>query len=204
MFGLDLPRRVGTTGPKSAARLGGKPGYTEPPAGWDAIDPKTGEQVGIDKGWGYMPGATAKETARAIERKAASLPVSVAAALMEDIDMVWGGPLRSALDDVVARALKDATAGIEYGALVGDDGIVWTKRGDVKYWVYAARERRAAGAGASPQPSGRVVAELPRPRAGRKKWFAQNICSRERQKHGVRGDSRRQQPSGPASAAQSV
>ncbi|MCX8506402.1 MAG: phage minor head protein, partial [Alphaproteobacteria bacterium] len=30
-----------------------------PPDGWDVIDPKTGEQVGIDKGWGYMPGANA-------------------------------------------------------------------------------------------------------------------------------------------------
>lgn len=51
-------RVVGADGPKSAARLGGKPGYTEPPEGWDAIDPKTREMVGIDKGWGYMPGAS--------------------------------------------------------------------------------------------------------------------------------------------------
>ncbi len=33
-------------------------GLGEPPAGWDAINPKTGEQVGIGKGFGYTPGAT--------------------------------------------------------------------------------------------------------------------------------------------------
>lgn len=33
---------------------------TTPPAGWAQIDAKTGEQVGIDKGWGYAPGASWK------------------------------------------------------------------------------------------------------------------------------------------------
>ncbi|GAB6080019.1 phage head morphogenesis protein [Hydrogenophilus hirschii] len=51
-------RVVGADGPKSAERLGGKPGYTKPPAGWDEIDTKTGEPVGIDNGWGYQPGAS--------------------------------------------------------------------------------------------------------------------------------------------------
>lgn len=32
----------------------------EPPAGSHEIDPKTGEPVGIDRGWGYAPGATWK------------------------------------------------------------------------------------------------------------------------------------------------
>ncbi|MBN8717135.1 MAG: hypothetical protein J0I72_03320 [Stenotrophomonas sp.] len=57
---------VGAAGPRSAELLGGKPGYTEPPAGWDAIDPKTGEQVGIDKGWGYQPGATVADAVRGL------------------------------------------------------------------------------------------------------------------------------------------
>jgi len=50
-------RAVGVDGPRSAQRLGGN--FNKPlPRGWNTIDPKTGEPVGIDKGWGYMPGAT--------------------------------------------------------------------------------------------------------------------------------------------------
>ena len=37
-----------------------KAGLGEPPAGWDQIDPKTGAPVGIDKGFDYAPGASAK------------------------------------------------------------------------------------------------------------------------------------------------
>jgi len=69
--------------------LGGKPGYTEPPAGWDTIDPKTGEMVGIDKGWGYMPGQTS-DPVREIERKAASLPAPLASGLLYDVSMIQG------------------------------------------------------------------------------------------------------------------
>ncbi len=76
-------RVVGADGPKSAARLGGKPGYTAPPAGWDAIDPKTGEQVGIDKGWGYMPGATVVDTVRALKDKLDKLPPEPSIALIQ-------------------------------------------------------------------------------------------------------------------------
>jgi len=35
-------------------------GLGAPPDGWDAIDPKTGAQVGIDKGFDYAPGASVK------------------------------------------------------------------------------------------------------------------------------------------------
>jgi hypothetical protein len=77
-------RVVGANGPETAKLVGGKPGYTEPPAGWDEIDPKTGEQVGIDKGWGYMPGGTS-DLVREIERKAAKLPKPLGEALALDI-----------------------------------------------------------------------------------------------------------------------
>ena len=33
---------------------------TQPPQGWDAADPKTGAPVGVDKGFDYAPGASAK------------------------------------------------------------------------------------------------------------------------------------------------
>jgi hypothetical protein len=59
-------RISGATGPETAKLAGGKPGYTEPPAGWDAIDPKTGEPPGIGKGWGYMPGGTVADKLRGL------------------------------------------------------------------------------------------------------------------------------------------
>ena len=94
-------RAVGADGPESAKLLGGKPGYTEPPAGWDAIDPKTGEPPGIDKGWGYMPGGSvicaglhaAGNGRRCIDmalvstigEKAAKLPQQVGGGLIADL-----------------------------------------------------------------------------------------------------------------------
>ncbi len=66
-------RAVGVDGPASAKRLGGD--MDKPlPDGWDAIDPKTGEPVGIDKGWGYMPGGTADSMGGLIPRMADTPP----------------------------------------------------------------------------------------------------------------------------------
>jgi len=50
---------LGARSERGARRLGGEPGK-EPPGGWDEIDPKTGELVGIDPGWGYSPGESVK------------------------------------------------------------------------------------------------------------------------------------------------
>lgn len=82
-------RVVGASGPETARIAGGKPGYTQPPAGWDDIDPRTGEPVGIDRGWGYMPGQTS-DLVREIERKAASLPAPLASGLLYDVSMIQG------------------------------------------------------------------------------------------------------------------
>lgn len=51
-------RIVGVRRKEDAVRLGGKPDK-ELPDGWDSINPRTGEPAGIDRGWGYQPGATA-------------------------------------------------------------------------------------------------------------------------------------------------
>jgi hypothetical protein len=64
------------TGARSAAgakRVGGKPDVTLPP-GWDATSPKTGAPVGIDKGWGYAPGATVADTINGVQEQIARLP----------------------------------------------------------------------------------------------------------------------------------
>jgi len=70
-----------------------KPGdATELPAGWDAIDEKTGAPVGIDKGWGYAPGASVADELRAlVEQKAGKLPAPVAADFKAEMAPVIAG-----------------------------------------------------------------------------------------------------------------
>lgn len=54
-------------------RVGGDPGKTLPD-GWDAIDGRTGAQAGIDKGWGYAPGASVARTVSSLAGKLSALP----------------------------------------------------------------------------------------------------------------------------------
>ena len=76
-------RAVGVDGPRSAQRLGGD--FNKPlPRGWNTIDPKTGEPVGIDKGWGYMPGGTATSTVSALASKLNQLPPAPSVAVIQD------------------------------------------------------------------------------------------------------------------------
>lgn len=61
-------------------------GLGEPPAGWDAIDPATGEQVGIGKGFGYTPGANVNVPLRQmVQDKLITYPPAIAKALAADI-----------------------------------------------------------------------------------------------------------------------
>lgn len=72
---------LGARSEAGAVRLGGKPGMVLPD-GWDAINPKTGAQVGIDKGWGYAPGASVvDDIIAAMKAKQANLPVQLEDAL---------------------------------------------------------------------------------------------------------------------------
>ena len=59
---------------------------TEPPAGWEAIDPKTGAPVGIDKGWAYAPGANAQRPLQdLIDAKLINLDAPIGAAMWDDL-----------------------------------------------------------------------------------------------------------------------
>ena len=61
-----------------------KAGLGEPPAGWNAIDPRTGTQVGIDKGWDYQPGAnTGTPWAKLIDDKLLNLSAPIGAQMWE-------------------------------------------------------------------------------------------------------------------------
>ncbi|MBM2294698.1 virion morphogenesis protein [Sulfitobacter pseudonitzschiae] len=64
---------LGARSERAARRLGGDPDK-KLPDNWQKLDPKTGEPVGIGKGWGYAPGGTVPETVTRLADKLESLP----------------------------------------------------------------------------------------------------------------------------------
>ncbi|MCU0963553.1 MAG: phage minor head protein [Burkholderiaceae bacterium] len=59
---------------------------TEPPAGWDQIDDKTGAPVGIDRGFDYAPGASTDVALRQmVQDKLITYPDAITAALSRDV-----------------------------------------------------------------------------------------------------------------------
>lgn len=76
-------RVVGVASDKTARALGGDPDK-QLPAGWDDIDAKTGEPVGMDKGWGYQPGETVVDTVRSLRDKLDALPSQPSIAVIQD------------------------------------------------------------------------------------------------------------------------
>lgn len=62
-------------------------GKGEPPAGWAAINPKTGAPVGIDKGFDYAPGGHADASLRQmVQDKLINYPPALSKALSHDIN----------------------------------------------------------------------------------------------------------------------
>jgi len=62
-------------------------GKGQPPAGWDAIDPKTGAPVGIDKGFDYAPGANTDTSMRQfVQDKLINYPPAITKALSYDVN----------------------------------------------------------------------------------------------------------------------
>ena len=74
---------VGAQSRESARRVGGKPDL-KLPDNWQALDPRTGAPVGIDKGWAYAPGASVvDDLAEVLTAKATTLPDQLALALTQ-------------------------------------------------------------------------------------------------------------------------
>ena len=64
-------------------------GLSEPPAGWDTVDPKTGAPVGIDKGWGYAPGASVDKSMQSfIDDKLLALDAPIGAQMAQALEPV--------------------------------------------------------------------------------------------------------------------
>lgn len=99
-------RAVGVRRPEDASRIGGDPEKALDPA-WEKIDPKTGEPVGVDRGWGYMPGSTVSDTVRTMAAKTQQWEYSLAKSYMQavpetvrdDLAQAYRG-LPSVADDV--------------------------------------------------------------------------------------------------------
>lgn len=61
-------------------------GKAAKPDGWDKVDPKTGEYVGIDKGFGYAPGKNVnKPLSQFIDEKLIKLDAPIGAAMFENL-----------------------------------------------------------------------------------------------------------------------
>lgn len=57
------------------------------PDGWDRIMPRTGEPAGVDKGWGYAPGASVDEPLRQmVQDKLINYPPAITKALSREVN----------------------------------------------------------------------------------------------------------------------
>lgn len=89
-------------------------GEADPPEGWDAIDDKTGDPVGIAKGFGYAPGASVADELRGfVQSKSAALPLLLGQALAASVQPVLAAPAAES----IGRFLDVKGAGVAQGAL---------------------------------------------------------------------------------------
>lgn len=115
-------RIAGAISERGIIAAGGDPAKTLP-ADWQAIDPKTGAQVGIDKGWDYEVGASvASDINGAVAAKLAKLPAPIGSdfgqSIAPAIDAAWsnwvtetiatGGRTRPGLAGVLGADVIDA------------------------------------------------------------------------------------------------
>ncbi len=75
---------VGASSDRMVARLGGDLSK-KLPENWRSIDMKTGQMVGIGKGWGYAPGATVSRTVSAMADKIGGWDYRIAKAFMDAV-----------------------------------------------------------------------------------------------------------------------
>jgi hypothetical protein len=102
---------VGARSERGAKRLGGDPGK-QLPEGWDAIDPKTGAPVGIDKGWDYQPGRRAAAIQGIAEKLGKFDPQlqDMAIAMAEKTNASWPHQVATAYMRGVPAPARDALA----------------------------------------------------------------------------------------------
>lgn len=92
----------------AAAKAAGK---HEPPAGWNKINPNTGEQVGIGKGFGYAPGANVRRPLKAfIDQKLIKLDAPMGAEVWKSLAPVLNKEQLADVSKMVAVAAASMEA----------------------------------------------------------------------------------------------
>lgn len=86
-------------------------GKAGPPAGWAAINPRTGAPVGIDKGWAYAPGANAQtELKDLVEQKLFKLDARIGSAMWAELQPAIFNEMASAYRAWLGAIATDNTA----------------------------------------------------------------------------------------------
>ena len=79
---------------------------TQPPTGWNTIDPKTDAPAGLDKGWAYAPGANTDTSLRQmVQDKLIAYPDAITKALTVDVNRYINA--KDAAPDFVRQVLAD-------------------------------------------------------------------------------------------------
>jgi Phage Mu protein F like protein len=92
---------------KREGEASARAGLGQPPEGWKDINPKTGEPVGIDKGFGYAPGANVDTPLRQmVQNKLITYPEAISSALSSEINKYINASAKPAA--FAAEALANA------------------------------------------------------------------------------------------------
>jgi hypothetical protein len=134
-----------------------KGALTVPPKGWDAIDPKTGAPVGIDKGFDYAPGANAAVPLQAlVEQKLIKLDAPIGAAMAQVLEPALAMERRLAWTDMVDNVANtmqasgntllattvapDTVAALTDAGVMLDNAAVWLRDDEL---LHALRDTKA-------------------------------------------------------------
>lgn len=111
-------RIFGARSLEHARRKGGIPEKTLP-ENWAEIDPRTGERMGIGKGWGYAPGASVTDTIRLTARKLSDKPELLSSGFASGFEGILARYWPAYLADLEARGSHEpALAGFLIDSLV--------------------------------------------------------------------------------------
>lgn len=136
-------------------------GLGEPPEGWDQVDAKTGEQVGIDKSFGYAPGASVKKPLQEfIDNKLMNLDAPIGAQMWEVLKPVllqerlaaWQAVFDATRQTMQAGAaalqvhtVEAATvANLAQNAVVLENSAVWMRDTELLHALRATKTDRGA------------------------------------------------------------
>lgn len=136
-------------------------GKNQLPEGWDKIDQKTGEPVGIDKGFGYAPGANAdKPLKHFIDQKLINLDAPIGAAMWQSIKPALKAEQSAAVRDMVAVAAAsmepagasvvahviepDTVAVLAARGVVLNDAAIWLRDRELIHAIRDAKDIRGA------------------------------------------------------------